>query len=114
MGGAIVIILFLVCFILLIITVAGVWKTFQKAGKPGWAAIVPIYGQYIMIQIAGRQWWWLLLMLIPYVNIVVDLIISIDIARAFGKSAGFGVGLFFLPFVFYPLLAGSDAVFTGK
>jgi hypothetical protein len=97
---------------IIIIAIAGMWKTFEKAGHPGWAAIIPIYNIYIMTQIAGRPWWWLLLCLIPIVNVVILIILSIDIARNFGKGPLFGLGLGFLGFIFYPILGFGDARYT--
>ena len=44
----------------LILWIAGLWKIFEKAGHPGWAAIIPIYNMYIITKIAGKEWWWLL------------------------------------------------------
>jgi len=93
--------------------IAGVWKTFVKAGHPGWAAIVPIYNLYIITKIAGRPWWWLLLMLIPFVGLVVAIVVMFDVAKAFGKGAGFGVGLALLGFVFFPILGFGDAQYQG-
>lgn len=90
---------------------AGLWKTFEKAGHPGWAAIIPIYNAYIMLQIAKRPAWWLILFIIPFVGIIVAIIMSLDIARKFGKSALFGIGLAFLGFIFYPVLGFSDATY---
>ena len=110
-GSSIVVILFQLAIIIL--AVAGMWKTFQKAGQPGWAAIVPFYNIYVLTQIVGRPWWWLLLCLIPCVNIVIIVILSLDMAKSFGKSAGFGVGLALLGFVFYPLLGFGDAQYVG-
>jgi len=79
-----------------IIIIVGCWKMFEKAGQPGWAAIIPIYNVYILLKIAGRPGWWLLLFLIPIVNIVIGVILAIDIAKAFGQSAVFGVLLLFI------------------
>jgi hypothetical protein len=79
-----------------IIVIIGGWKTFEKAGKPGWAIIVPIYNVYVMLQIAGRPGWWLLLYLVPLANVVVGIVVAIDIAKAFGQSAMFGFFLLFL------------------
>ena len=89
------------------------WKIFVKAGQPGWAAIIPIYNAYILTKIVGRPWWWLLLMLIPFVNIVIAIILAIDLAKSFGKGGGFAVGLILLGFVFYPILAFGDARYQG-
>ena len=93
--------------------VAGIWRTFSKAGKPGWASIVPFYNGIVMLQIAGRPLWWLLLMFIPMVNMIIMLIVVIDIAKAFGKGAGFGLGLFFMGPIFYPILGFGSAQHQG-
>lgn len=103
----------LIWLAVVILTIAGMWKTFEKAGKPGWAAIIPIYNIYVILQITGRPWWWLLLLLIPLVNIVVAFLIYIGLAKAFGKGAGFGVGLTLLSPVFFPLLGFGDAQYQG-
>ena len=95
------------------LTIAGAWKTFEKAGKPGWASIVPIYNIIVMLEMIGRPLWWIVLLFIPFVGIVAAVIIMIDFAKAFGKGAGFGVGLAFLPFVFYPMLGFGDAQYAG-
>jgi hypothetical protein len=67
-----------------------------KAGQPGWAVLIPFYNVYILLKIAGRPGWWLVLCLIPLVNIVIALMVAIDVAKAFGQSAVFGVVLLFL------------------
>jgi hypothetical protein len=103
----------LIELIIVIISVAGIWKTFEKAGKPGWAAIVPIYNLVIMLEIAGKPLWWIILCLIPFVNFVVFIIIMIAFAEKFSKGAGFGVGLALLSFIFFPILGFGDAQFTG-
>jgi hypothetical protein len=102
-GGAII------GLILAIAAIAGLWKTFTKAGKPGWAAIIPIYNFLVLLQVAGRPWWWILLLLIPIVNLIIVIVVDIDVAKNFGKSALFGVGLAFLGFIFYPILGFGDA-----
>ena len=89
------------------------WKVFEKAGKPGWGCIIPIYNIILMMEIAGRPGWWFLLMLIPGVNIVVDIIVIFDISKAFGKGTGFGFGLLFLPIIFFPILAFGSAEYEG-
>ena len=71
----------------------GAWKVFGKAGRPGWAVIVPIYNAIVLLKICGRPVWWLLLLMIPCVNIVFTLIVMIDLAKSFGKDALFGIGL---------------------
>lgn len=76
--------------------VIGAWKVFVKAGQPGWACIIPIYNIYVLTQIAGKPAWWVLLFFVPLVNLVAAILISIDIAKAFGQSAAFGIVLLFL------------------
>ena len=92
-----------------VVYIAGLWKTFDKAGKPGWAAFIPIYNVFLWLDIAGRPIWWIILLLIPLINIVVGIIMSIDIARNFGKGVGFGLGLAFLGVIFYPILGFGNA-----
>ena len=96
-----------------VLMIAALWKIFDKAGEPGWAAIIPIYNLFIMLKIAGRPGWWLLLYFIPFVNFIISIIVSIDIAKRFGKGTGFALGLVFLPFIFYPMLAWGDASYTA-
>lgn len=105
---------FVIWLAILIVVIAGMWKVFEKAGQPGWAAIVPFYNIYILTQIAGKEILWFILLLIPLVNIVAGIIISIDVARKFGKGTGFGLGLAFLPFIFYPILGFGDARYNPQ
>lgn len=86
-----VIVSVLVTAALAVIAVAAMWRTFVKAGQPGWAALVPIYNIYVMTQIAGRPGWWTLLYFVPLANIVVSLLVSVDTAKRFGKSEVFGI-----------------------
>ena len=96
-----------------VIEVVGAWYMFQKAGEPGWAAIIPIYNYLIAIKIAGKQWWYLLLLMIPVVNLVIYIIILNGLAKNFGKGTGFTVGLFFFRFIFIPILGFGNAVYIG-
>lgn len=89
------------------------WKVYVKAGKPGWAAIIPIYNVLVQLEIVGRPWWYLLLMFVPVVNIVIGIMIIFDLAKVFGKGTGFGFGLLFLSFIFIPILAFGDAQYQA-
>jgi len=108
-GGAAALVIVLIELALMIVVIAGLWKTFVKAGKPGWGAIIPIYNGILLLQIAKRPVWWIILLLIPLVNVIITIIVSLDVAKFFGKGAGFGIGLAFLPFIFYPILGFGDA-----
>jgi len=99
----------LVYLAIIVAYLAGMWKIFEKAGKPGWAAIIPIYNLVVLIEVVGRPIWWVLLLLIPCVQLIILLVVSIDLAKSFGKSELFGIGLWLLGFVFVPILGfGSD------
>ena len=78
--------------------IVALWKVFTKAGRPGWAAIIPILQHCTSwCKIAGRPGWWVILMLIPLVNFIVGIIVCIDMAKSFGKGVGFGIGIALLP-----------------
>lgn len=96
-----------------IFMVVAMWKIFAKAGQPGWAAIVPIYNVIVLLQIVGRPLWWIILFFIPVVNFVIGIITAIDLAKSFGKGAGFGVGLALVSIVFYPILGFGDSKYEG-
>lgn len=86
------------------------WRIFEKADKPGWAALIPIYNVIVLLEIVGRPMWWIILLLIPIVNVVVGFIVALDLSRSFGHDIAFALGLFFVGFIFYPILAfGGDA-----
>ena len=102
----------LVGLVIAIVVIAGLWKVFEKAGEPGWAAIIPIYNLIVLMKIAGRPVWWFILLLIPVVGFIIAILVSIDIAKRFGKGTGFGLGLAFLGFIFYPVLGFGDAQYN--
>lgn len=106
--GAVILLVYLA---IVLVVIAGMWKVFTKAGQPGWGVLIPIYNLYLLTQIAGRPGWWLILMLIPLVNFVIAIILSLDIAKNFGKGAGFGIGLALLGCIFYPILGFGDATY---
>lgn len=98
----------------IIITYAGMWRVFEKAGRPGWAAIIPIYNIYIMAKIGGKPGWWVVLLLIPIVNIIIGIMLYHALAKSFGKGVGYAFGLLFLSFIFFPILGFGDAYYQGE
>ena len=110
-GMGIVGILFSLAFIALMI--ASLWRIYTKAGQPGWAAIIPIYNIFVLCKIVGKPWWWLIGLLIPFVNFVVLILLSVSLAMVFGKGIGFAIGLILLGIIFYPILAFGDATYTA-
>jgi hypothetical protein len=104
---------FFFVLIVMAIMVVSMWKVFDKAGEPGWAAIIPVYNYIVILKIAGKPWWWLLLLLIPLVNIVLAIIVYIEFAESFGKGGAFAAGLIFRGIIFFPILAFGDARYVG-
>ena len=90
---------------------------FKKAGKEGWAALIPIYNLVVLFQISGidpKKLLWFLLPFIGQIIVFVYLIMAyINLAKAFGKSSGFAAGLIFLNVVFMGILAFDDSVYSG-
>lgn len=100
--------------VLCLISIISNWKIFNKAGKPGWASIIPFYNYVVMIQIAKLSMIYLLLMFVPIAQIYAIFKINIEIAKKFGKSAGFGIGMTLVPIIFVPLLAFSDNTYEDN
>ncbi|WP_433265212.1 DUF5684 domain-containing protein [Actinosynnema sp. CS-041913] len=97
-----------------VLMIAAMWKVFAKAGQPGWAAIIPFYNIYVLLKVAGRPGWWLILFIIPIVNIIMSIIVSLDVAKSFGKSGAFGFfGLWLFGIIGYPVLGFGDARYQG-
>ena len=97
---------------IVVLMIAGMWKIFVKAGKPGWAAIIPIYNIIVLLEIAGKPAWWFILFIIPVVNFIIAIMVGLSLAAKFGKGAGYGLGLALLSPIFYPILGFSDAQYN--
>lgn len=91
----------------------GTWRIFSKAGEHGWAILIPFYSTYTGCKIAFGDGWKMFMLLIPIYGIVVYVKMWISIAEKFGKSSGFGVGLWLLPSIFRPILAFGDSTYMG-
>ena len=96
-----------------VLSIVGMWKVFVKASRPGWAAIIPFYNSYVATEIARLPILWFILAILPIVNIVGWIGICIKIAENFGQSMGFGFGMAFLPFIFFPILGLGEAKYQG-
>jgi hypothetical protein len=100
-------------FAVMILFIVSLWVVFTKAGKPGWASIVPVYNIIVMLEIAGKPVWWILLFLIPVVDFVF-LIWALNVfVKSYGKGVGFTIGMLFLSPIFLPILAFGDAKYVG-
>lgn len=98
---------------IVVLMIASVWNVFAKADEPGWASLVPIYNTYVLLKIGGNPGWYLLLLFVPMLNFLIAIKACIDVARAFGLGLGWGLGLAFFPYVFFPLLGFGDYVYRG-
>lgn len=98
-------------FIIFIVQLAAMWKIFLKMGRQGWESIIPLYNTYVLFEELYGNGWKMLLMLIPIYNIYVAIKLYIDLAHAFNKSTGFGVGLIFLSLIFTCMLGFGNAVY---
>jgi len=98
---------------IVVVGIVAQWKIFTKAGKPGWAAIIPIYNVVVWLEIVGRPIWWIVLCLIPCVNIVVLIILFVDLAKSFGKDGAFAAGLVLLSPIFMLILGFGSAEYQG-
>ena len=98
---------------LAVLGIVAMWKIFEKAGKPGWAAIIPFYNIYVLFEITWGNGWKFLFLLIPIANIVFAIITMVKLAKAFGKGGGFAVGLIFLSIIFYCILAFDQSQYLG-
>lgn len=96
-----------------IIGIVAMWKIFAKAGKPGWHSIIPFLNMYDLMVISGYNGWLFLLMFIPVANIVMMILMYIGLAKKFGKSGGFAVGLILLTFIFECILAFGKSEYQG-
>lgn len=99
--------------IILILTFAGYYMIFVKAGEPGWGGIIPIYNQYVLSKITFGNGWLFLLLIIPFVNIVYIVLLSYKLSKSFGHGIGYCIGLIFLPFIFYLILGLDDSKYLG-
>ena len=94
-----------VIYLIIIATIAGLWKIFEKAGEKGWKALVPVYNYYIWLKILKRPWWWIFIFLIPGVGFMMMMVISAITSQAFQKKKASDLvlsGLLF--FIYLPYL----------
>src|SRR5207247_7554216 len=89
------------------------WMIFVKAREPGWAAIIPIYNYIVLLRVVGRPIWWIIWFIIPIANLIAWIVVVVDLSKSFGHGGGFAAGLFFLPFIFFPILGFGDDTYLG-
>jgi len=99
--------------IVFIIEIAGMWKIFEKAGKPGWASLIPIYNAIVLLEIVGKPVWWIFLLIFPCTSFIFIIWLINLLSKSFGQGVGFTLGLIFFGFIFYPLLGFGDYTYVG-
>jgi hypothetical protein len=97
--------------LLIILMIVSLWKVYEKAGQAGWKSLIPIYNYVVFLNIIDKPVWWIILLFVPLVSVVVLIIMHIELAKRFGKGVLYGLGLCFLPIIFFPLLAFGDATY---
>ena len=112
-GGAALGVMMFVYLALFVVTVIGLWKVFEKAGKPGWAAIIPIYNIIVLLEIVGKPACWIILFLIPIVGFVMWIIVANQLSLSFGQGIGMTIILIFLSFVGFMVLGFGSAQYVG-
>ena len=120
---------FIIFFLLILIAVAifeviATWKFFQKCGKNGWEAIIPIYNSWIKVEIAGLNWWWFLLLifsviiqvsgsddykiLISIIPLFATFVCNYNLAKKFHQDTGFAILMTLFSWVMIPIMAFSN------
>jgi hypothetical protein len=107
LGGGLSLVMVVVSLVVLI----GFWKVFTKAGKPGWASIIPIYNLIVLLEIIGKPMWWIVLFL--FCGPIGWIMASLELAKVFGKEIGFAIGLILLSPIFVPILGFGSARYVG-
>lgn len=93
---------------------ASIWTVFEKAGRPGWYALIPLWNLYQMVKLAGASGFSMILLFVPIVNLFYAVGLNIRVAKAFGQSTGFGIGMTLFGLIFWPLLAFGPAEYVRK
>lgn len=111
MGASIAMII--VYLLIAAVIIVSYWKIYTKAGKPGWAAIVPIYNIIILLEIVKKPVWWVILFFIPCANIVAMVLVALEFVKVFGKPSWHAALMILVGIVYLPYIAFSDAKYVG-
>ena len=112
---------FLVFVVVGIVTLIGMWKTFDKAGQPGWAVLIPIYNIIVLLRIAGLPWYWVFapfVAIIPILGWIAYLVWIVwvyhRISTRFGQGVGFTIGLTLLGPIFWLILGFGSSKYVAE
>lgn len=100
-----------------VVVLIATWKMYEKAEKPGWASIIPVYNTIVLFEIVGLPTWLVILYLVPVVNFlaipIIVVVTALKLAKCFGKDTAFAIGLILLPIIFYPILGFGKDTYQG-
>jgi len=112
---------FLVFIVIGIVALIGMWKTFAKAGQPGWAVLIPIYNIIVLLRVAGLPWYWVFapfVAIIPILGWIAYLVwivwVHHRISTRFGQGVGFTIGLTLLGPIFWLILGFGSSKYVGE
>lgn len=97
---------------LLIYPLTALWfKSFSKANKEKWEALLPGYNYAKALKIAGQPTWWVIMLLIPGIHIIAWMIINVAYIRKFGFFSFWDTfqGIFF-PWIIMAKIANDDTL----
>lgn len=77
----------IIVLVWLVVALVGMWKLYVKAGKPGWASLVPLYNLYCLYDMAFGIGWLFLLTFVPLVNFVITIILCFKLAKALHSAS---------------------------
>lgn len=105
----------IIFLILVLISFAGLYKIFEKAGLPGWKALIPIYNFWLVGGIINRPKWWGLIMIVPGVNLIMYGVYGFHLARAFKKRMNNDLlAAALIPYLYFAYLGfNKDIKFFG-
>ena len=116
-GGSViaVIIYFIIMMALCVLVYVSLWKVFVKAGKPGWAALIPIYNFWVLYEISfNNNIMWFIFLFIPGLNIVSFIASLIALCKVFNKGVGFIILTILLSGLTVPVLAFGKAEYCPE
>jgi serine/threonine protein kinase len=103
-----------VLMVLVAVTVcAGFWRVFAKGGLPGWGCLVPFYNLVLLMRLGGKPGWWAIWLFVPLLNFVIYTIVTLEVAKNFGKGVAYTLGLLLCPPLFYTILGLGYAQYNS-
>ena len=121
--GVAFIILLIILLAFLVFHYVGLWKMYQKAGKKGWEAIIPIYSTFVLTDIAGLNVYWFVILIISSVlgqsesflstfayigSTLANIAIAYNLKEKFCKNNTWFILSIFFGGITIPLLGYSD------